>query len=71
MNWEMVGGVFAMVVYCAVNIWLFWVVVWQAIEAEKRLAQEVIGDAVDENVNGERDSAVLSGEQKVAEVLDR
>jgi hypothetical protein len=71
MNWEMVGGVFAMVVYCAVNIWLFWVVVWQAIEAEKRLAQEVTGDAVDENVNGERDSAVLSGEQKVAEVLDR
>jgi len=70
MNWEMVGGVFAMVVYCAVNIWLFWVVVWQAIEAEKRLAQEVTGDAVDENVNGEGDSAVLSGEQKVAQILD-
>ena len=69
MNWEMVGGVFAMVVYCAVNIWLFWVVVWQAIEAEKRL-QEVNNDATDENVNGEGDSTVLSGQQKVTQILD-
>jgi hypothetical protein len=63
MNWEMVGGVFAMVVYCVVNAWLFWVAVWQAIEAEKRLAQEVTGDAVDEDGDSEGDFAVLPQQQ--------